>query len=124
MRPWVIERRGTLAAGERVSVPFGLLGPGRRVTVRASTGAPARIEVHPGFVLVPLETPTLPPATHTNCILIGGPELLIVDPGSADPAEQKALDAALDRLLAEGRRVHGVLVTHHHGDHWGGGEDK
>jgi ribonuclease/clavin/mitogillin len=89
-------------------------------TPEAQGGDVPRIEVHPGFVLVPLRTPTLAPATHTNCLLIGGPELLVVDPGSADPAEQRVLDAALDRLLAEGRRVHGVLVTHHHADHWGG----
>ncbi len=86
----------------------------------ARGGDVPRIEVHPGFVLVPQKTPTLAPATHTNCILIGGPELLIVDPGSDDPAELAALDAALDRLLAEGRRVHGTLVTHHHDDHWKG----
>lgn len=89
-------------------------------TPESRGGAVPRIEVHPGFVLVPLKTPTIPPATHTNCVIIGGPELLIVDPGSPDEGEQRLLDAALDRLLAEGRRVHGVLVTHHHGDHWGG----
>lgn len=89
-------------------------------TPEAQGGSVPRIEVHPGFVLVPLATPTLAPATHTNCIVIGGPELLVVDPGSGDAAEQAILDRALDRLLAEGRRVHGVFVTHHHGDHWGG----
>jgi len=89
-------------------------------TPEARGGDVPRIEVHPGFVLVPLRTPTLAPATHTNCIVVGGPEILIVDPGSAEPGELRVLDAALDRLLAEGRRVHGALVTHHHGDHWGG----
>ncbi len=91
-------------------------------TPESRGGEVPRIEVHPGFVLVPLRTPTIPPATHTNCVIVGGPELLIVDPGSPDPAEQRQLDAALDRLLAEGRRVHGIFVTHHHGDHWGGVE--
>ena len=88
----------------------------------ARGGAVPRIEVHPGFVLVPQKTPTLAPATHTNTILIGGPELLIVDPGSDDPFELANLDAGVERLLAEGRRVHGTLVTHHHGDHWKGVE--
>jgi glyoxylase-like metal-dependent hydrolase (beta-lactamase superfamily II)/8-oxo-dGTP pyrophosphatase MutT (NUDIX family) len=91
-------------------------------TPEARGGDVPRIEVHPGFVLVPQRTETLAPATHTNCIVIGGPELLVVDPGSKDPVELQALDRALDRLLAEGRRVHGTLVTHHHGDHWGGVE--
>jgi 8-oxo-dGTP pyrophosphatase MutT (NUDIX family) len=48
----------------------------------AKGGKVPRIEVHPGFVLIPVRTPTLAPATHTNCIVIGGPEVLIVDPGS------------------------------------------
>ena len=88
----------------------------------ARGGKVPRIEVHPGFVLFPVKTPTLAPATHTNCLAIGGREVLIVDPGSPYEDEQAALDASLDRLLAErgGRSVKGILVTHHHGDHWGG----
>jgi glyoxylase-like metal-dependent hydrolase (beta-lactamase superfamily II) len=85
----------------------------------ARGGRVPRIEVHPGFVLFPVRTPTLAPATHTNCLVIGGPEVLIVDPGSPYEDEQAALDASLDPLL-EGRRVRGILVTHHHADHWGG----
>lgn len=89
----------------------------------ARGGKVPRIEVHPGFILYPVRTPTLAPATHTNCLVIGGPEVLVVDPGSPYPEEQDALEQALDRLIAaEGRRVRGILVTHHHGDHWGGVE--
>ncbi len=86
----------------------------------AQGGHVPRIEVHPGFILVPVKTPTLAPATHTNCVIVGGPELLIVDPGSPDANEQALVDRALEPLLAEGRRVKGIAVTHHHGDHWGG----
>jgi endoribonuclease LACTB2 len=85
----------------------------------AKGGKVPRIEVHPGFVLYPVRTPTLPPATHTNCLVIGGPEVLIVDPGSPFEDEQEALECSLDTLL-EGRRVKGILITHHHADHWGG----
>lgn len=85
----------------------------------ARGGKVPRIEVHPGFVLFPVRTPTLAPATHTNCIVIGGPEVLIVDPGSPYEDEQAQLDRSLDALL-EGRPVRGILVTHHHADHWGG----
>ena len=42
------------------------------------------LEFQEGLVLVPQRTPTLPPATHTNCYLAGRGELLIVDPGAAD----------------------------------------
>jgi hypothetical protein len=48
VRPVVIDRSGTLSPGERVSIPFGLLGPGRRVTVQARAGGSARIEVRCG----------------------------------------------------------------------------
>jgi glyoxylase-like metal-dependent hydrolase (beta-lactamase superfamily II)/8-oxo-dGTP pyrophosphatase MutT (NUDIX family) len=100
----------TLAAwGETLSAP-----------PEARGGDVPRIEVHPGFILVPLKTPTLAPATHTNCLIVGGRELLVVDPGSAEAGEQAKLDAALAPLLAEGRRVAGIAITHHHGDHWGG----
>jgi len=34
--PLVISRRGTLSPRDRFSVPFGLLGPGRRVTMAAT----------------------------------------------------------------------------------------
>jgi glyoxylase-like metal-dependent hydrolase (beta-lactamase superfamily II)/8-oxo-dGTP pyrophosphatase MutT (NUDIX family) len=86
----------------------------------AQGGHVPRIEVHPGIILVPVKTPTLAPATHTNCVIVGGPELLIVDPGASDPEEQALVDRALAPLLADGRSVTGIAVTHHHKDHWGG----
>jgi hypothetical protein len=51
IRPLVINRRGTLRPGRRQVVPFGLLGPGRRITFTATVGGRhladtrARIEV-------------------------------------------------------------------------------
>jgi glyoxylase-like metal-dependent hydrolase (beta-lactamase superfamily II)/8-oxo-dGTP pyrophosphatase MutT (NUDIX family) len=81
-----------------------------------------RIEFQRGLILVPLRTPTLPPATHTNCFLLGDGELWVVDPGSPWPEEQAILREALDRLAADGRKAVGVLLTHHHPDHTGGAE--
>ena len=81
-----------------------------------------RIEFQRGLLLVPLRTPTLPPATHTNCFLLGDDELWVVDPGSPWPEEQAILRDTLDRLSAEGRRPVGVLLTHHHVDHIGGAQ--
>ena len=81
-----------------------------------------RIEFQRGVVLVPLRTPTLPPATHTNCLLLGDDELWVVDPGSPWEEEQKLLSLTLERLAEEGRRAVGVLLTHHHFDHVAGAE--
>ena len=88
----------------------------------ARGGTVERIEVTPGVVLVPLKTATLAPATHTNCLVLGEGECLLIDPGSGDPRELAALEAVLARLSDDGRRVTAISVTHHHGDHVGGVE--
>ncbi|MEC8652906.1 MAG: MBL fold metallo-hydrolase [Planctomycetota bacterium] len=79
-----------------------------------------QVRFSPGVVLAPLQTPTLPPATTTNCYIIGHDELWVVDPGSPDPQEQQRLLHMLDTLTADGQRLAGVLLTHHHPDHVGG----
>ncbi len=81
---------------------------------------PERIEFQRGIRMFPLRTPTLPPATHTNCYLLGDGELLIVDPGASDPAECERLFAFLAELAAEGMKPKAIFLTHHHSDHVGG----
>jgi len=81
---------------------------------------PERIEFQRGVRVFPLRTPTLPPATHTNCYLLGGGELLIVDPGASDPAECDRLFSFLGVLTQEGLAPKAVFLTHHHQDHVGG----
>jgi len=80
-----------------------------------------RIEFRPNYICFPVRTPTKPPATHTNCYLIyTSKSLLVLDPGSPYEDEQLALAAAIDELLAAGRTLHGILLTHVHPDHVGG----
>jgi len=80
-----------------------------------------RIEFRPNYICFPVRTPTKPPATHTNCYLIyNSRSLLVIDPGSPFEDEQRALAAAVDELLAEGRKLSGILLTHVHPDHTGG----
>ena len=69
--------------------------------------------------MVCIETPTLAPATTTNCLIVGTDRLFVIDPGAPDPAEQERLFELLDELEAEGAKVACVLSTHHHPDHIG-----
>lgn len=64
---------------------------------------------------VALPSPTLPPATTTNAWVLGEDDVYVVDPGSPWPEPQAALREAL-----VGRRVKGVVLTHHHVDHMSG----
>ena len=72
--------------------------------------------VHEGVFVVPLPSPTLPPATHTNCVVLGGKQVVLVDPAAVAEDARMDLVAALG---AEGREVTAVWLTHHHGDHVG-----
>lgn len=82
-------------------------------------GALHRVRFSPGVLLASLKTPTLPPATTTNCYVVGRDELWIVDPATPHADEQARLFALLDELQGEGARLGGILVTHHHVDHVG-----
>ena len=91
-----------------------------RAVNRVEEAAP-RIEFVPGIWMLPVQTDTLPPATHTNVYLPAGERFAVIDPGSNRPGE-------IDRLLQVIRRLRdttgadpfGVLLTHHHQDHVAG----
>ncbi len=75
--------------------------------------------VAPGIWRLPLRTPTLPPATTTNTLVVVGRDVAVIEPATPDADEQARMDAVLDELAAAGRHVVAVLVTHHHADHTG-----
>ena len=50
----------------------------------------------------------------TNTYLVGGAQVVIIDPGPPNDAHLETIKAALRTLLA---RAHSIIVTHHHSDH-------
>jgi len=95
--------------------------PRLRHPAEADLGPFRRIEFRPGVILLPLATPTLPPAERTNAYLLGtGEERVLVDPGTPFAAEIDRLRQAVDDLAAKGEgRVTAIWLTHHHADHTG-----
>jgi endoribonuclease LACTB2 len=82
-----------------------------------------RIEFRPNYICFPVRTPTKPPATHTNCYLIyNSREILVIDPGSPYEDEQQTLADCIDDLIAAGRLVREIVLTHRHPDHVAGVE--
>jgi len=76
--------------------------------------------VAPGIRVVPVRTPTLPPATHTNTYVVGDGALSVFDPASPWVEEQELLLASLQDRMDCGEKVERIVLTHHHPDHVGG----
>ena len=97
--------------------------PARLHAIPEANGVPSRhVEVRPGITMAPLRSETLLPATHTNAVVIGDGDVVIIDPGSADAEEQQALDTVVRGMLGAGGRVVAILLTHDHRDHIAGVE--
>lgn len=77
-------------------------------------------EVAPGVYRMELPI-NLPGLGHVNCYAFeDGDGFAVVDPGMPDPATYAALGDRLAQLGATPERIHTVLVTHSHPDHFGG----
>jgi glyoxylase-like metal-dependent hydrolase (beta-lactamase superfamily II) len=77
-------------------------------------------ELGRSIALFPARTPTLPPATHTNSYALGTREVILVEPATPYPDEQRAWIAWGRAIVESGRRLVAILATHHHPDHVGG----
>ena len=99
--------------------PEGLYERVRDLTESYERGKIHRVYFSPGVLLVALKTPTVPPATHTNTYVVGEERLFVVDPSPIDENEQTRLWEFLDELIAEGRTLEGIFLTHYHPDHVG-----
>lgn len=70
--------------------------------------------------VLPLRTPTLPPATHTNTVFVGREHVWIVDPATPFEDGRAQLLEHVEGLAEDGRTPRGIFLTHHHRDHVGG----
>lgn len=78
------------------------------------------VEVAPGVVRIQLPI-TLPGLGHVNCyVLEDARGVTLVDPGLPGPDAHLELTRRLTRAGIPTERVHTVLVTHSHPDHFGG----
>ncbi len=105
-----------------VSGVEGACARGIAAAQRVETKWPRLRPVAGGISVLALTTPTLPPATRTNCYVVGSEEMIVIDPATPYPEEREALRAALDKRIAEGGRIVEIWLTHDHGDHVGAAE--
>ena len=95
--------------------------PARLHEIPEANGVPSRhVHVRPGITMVPLRTDTIPPATHTNAVVVGDGDVVVIDPGSADVEELDALHRVIGEALLPGKKVLAILLTHRHRDHLAG----
>jgi endoribonuclease LACTB2 len=80
-------------------------------------------EIRRGITLIPLKSATLPPATHTNCIIVGEESLYVIDPGAGEEPEFGHLTRQIDHLIELGGRLEAILLTHSHQDHTASADD-
>ncbi|MFW6058282.1 MAG: MBL fold metallo-hydrolase, partial [Persicimonas sp.] len=80
----------------------------------------APMELVGGVRILALQTTPLPPATHTNCYIVGDERFVIIDPGSDEPSQAALVESAVDELRRQGKHLEAVVLTHHHPDHIGG----
>ena len=88
-------------------------------TTRFSGGELLPVYFVPGIFIAPLQTPTLPPATTTNTLIVGDDKLYLVEPATPDHDEQQRLFARMDELIGSGKKFEAILLTHYHTDHVG-----
>jgi glyoxylase-like metal-dependent hydrolase (beta-lactamase superfamily II)/8-oxo-dGTP pyrophosphatase MutT (NUDIX family) len=90
----------------------------RALSVPPTWSERARQDVVAGAAVIAARTPTLPPATHTNAVLLGEDDALLVDPATPWEDERARFDDLLQASLGH-RRVAAIVCTHHHHDHVG-----
>lgn len=85
-----------------------------------SNGEIRHIELNRRVVCFPLKTETLPPATHTNCFIVGRKRFVVIDAASEAESEQNDLHRLIDSFVENDCECLAIITTHQHRDHTGG----
>lgn len=91
-----------------------------RIKSQEISGLITEVKINPHIRIIPLETKTLPPATHTNCFIVGDRKFVVVDAASPYPEEQIRLSSIVGQLIESGAECVGIVTSHLHSDHLGG----
>lgn len=91
-----------------------------RIKSQEISGLITEVQINPHIRIIPLETKTLPPATHTNCFIVGDRTFVVIDAASPYPEEQSRLSSIVARLIESGSECLGIVTSHLHSDHVGG----
>lgn len=102
------------------SVSLRLCGEKLEEKSRKFDGVIDYLELNSRHIVFPLKTKTLPPATHTNCFIVGRKEFIVIDAASPEIEEQEKLNNLVDELIERGGICKEIIVSHLHNDHHGG----
>ena len=103
----------------RFQIPDSVSGKLLEIS-QAVDGVIHYVECNPRTLCFPLKTETLPPATHTNCFIVGCRKFVVIDAASKNESEQTALHNLVDSFVERGFACQAIITTHSHPDHFGG----
>lgn len=78
------------------------------------------IELNPRVICFPLKSETIPPATHTNCFIVGKKQFVVIDAAAKNADEQNLFHEFIDSLVEKNFHCQAIITTHSHPDHFGG----
>jgi endoribonuclease LACTB2 len=113
-------RTGAKENDLNISAPVRLCGKTLLEKSRECDGNIDYIELNQRVICFPLRTETLPPATHTNCFIVGRGEFVVVDAAAKDESELERLFNLVDSFIEKGFVCKAIIVSHLHKDHFGG----
>jgi glyoxylase-like metal-dependent hydrolase (beta-lactamase superfamily II)/8-oxo-dGTP pyrophosphatase MutT (NUDIX family) len=114
------QRRRDTEVNQKISAPLRLCSEKLHKKSQKCGGDIEYIELNPRIICFPLRTETLPPATHTNCFIVGRQEFVVIDAASKDESEQAKLFELVDSFIEKGFSCREIVVSHLHKDHFGG----